>query len=391
MFKVSGAVRLHKGEARRIRSGHLWIFKSEIASFEEGIEPGDLVWVIDEHGRKLGVGAANPATVICVRLLTRGAKSEFTPKLLEERLIQAIGRRSHLGCDARRLVNAEGDLLPGLIVDIYKDVVVVQLQIAAWDRRWEAIVDILKRLLEPRAIVLRNDSKGRITEGLDTFTSIVFGRIDENVIIEESSIKVEVDVLKGNKTGYYIDQRDNRHMILPFVRNKKVLDCFCYTGTWSIMCARAGAGEVHGIDISRGAIELATRNARRNDVRINFEVGDVFDELPAIARREEKFDVIILDPPSLAARRRSLRGALRGYIHLNRLAMALLNPGGILLTCSCSHHVTQSLFDEILQQAASLVRRQIAVIARGGQPHDHPALLAMPETTYLKCLLLRLI
>lgn len=391
MFKISGAVRLKKGEAKRVRSGHLWIFKSEIASYERGIEAGDFVWVVDEYGRKLGIGAANLSSVISVRLLTRGARSQFTERILEQRIDHAVSRRQHLRCDARRLVNAEGDLLPGLIVDAYKDVVVVQLQIAAWDRHSERIVEILRNLLRPRAIVLRNDSRGRLREGLKTYSRVALGNLDGNVVIDESGIEIEVDILKGNKTGYYIDQRNNRQMLLPFVSGKKVLDCFCYTGTWSIMCAKAGAREVVGMDISRSSVELATRNAKRNEVEIDFRVVDVFEELPAIARRKEKFDVIILDPPSLAARRSGVGGAFRGYIHLNRVAMGLLEPGGFLLTCSCSYHITPSVFEGILQRAASLTKRQVAVLQRGGQPEDHPALLAMPETNYLKSILLRLV
>ena len=389
MFEIAGTVTLRKGESKRIRTGHLWIYRNEVVHLDASIKPGDLVWVLDEAGRKLGAGAANPNSLICVRLLTRGA-NEFTEEVFKERFAHAIERRAHLACDAKRLVNAEGDLLPGLIVDLYRDVVAVQLQIGAWERRKDLIVEMVKEAIKPHAIVLRNDSKARRSEGLETYTEVV-GNLDGNIVIKEGGIEVEVDVVRGQKTGYYIDQRANRLMILPLVSGRKVLDCFCYTATWAVMCARSGAREVTGLDASETVLDLARRNAARNGVDIDLRQVDVFDELPAMARQKVKYDVIILDPPSLAASRRTVSGAIRGYIHLNRLAIGLLNPGGLLVTCSCSHHITPPIFEDLLHEAASLVKRQVAIIMRGGQPEDHPALLAMPETTYLKCLVLRVI
>ena len=206
-----------------------------------------------------------------------------------------------------------------------------------------------------------------------------------------NGVEIEVDVIKGHKTGFYIDQRENRKLGLPHAKGKRVLDCCCYTGAWSLMCAGAGAEHVLGLDYSDSAIRLAQKNAERNGLtdRTEFRKADAFDELQVLASNREKFGVILLDPPSLARSRKGRLGAERGYLHLNRLAMGLLSPGGILVTCSCSHHVSLEKLREILGKAASQARKQVRVLGMGGQPEDHPSLLGVPETDYLKCFVLR--
>lgn len=390
MFDVTASVRLREGEDRRLRDGHLWVYSNEIDSIDGRFEDGDVVVVKDARGRRVGAGFVNRSSKIAVRLLTRGSKVGFTEDVFVARLDAAIARRSHLKTDALRLVNAEADLLPGLVVDTYGGAVVVQTNIAGWERHRERVVCAIDTRLSPRAVVLKNDSLARDAEGLERYSSVARGRLDGNPVIVESGCEIEVDVLGGQKTGFYIDQRDNRRLVLPHVRGKRVLDAFCYTGTWSVMCAKAGAAHVTGMDCSGDALAIAGRNAQRNRVEdiVDLAKGDVFDELPRLAGDRVKFDVVILDPPSLAKTRRALSGAERGYLHLNKLALGLLPSGGLLLTCSCSHHVTIDRFSAMLQTAASLARKQVAVLATGGQPEDHPSLVGVPETAYLKCALL---
>ncbi|MGQ9603561.1 MAG: class I SAM-dependent rRNA methyltransferase [bacterium] len=391
MFEIAGSTRLLRGEEKRIRAGHLWIYRDQIDWLDSRVSPGDLVEVLDSNGKRIGIGAANPKSWIVVRMLATGASSEFNQRILAERIDVAVQRRKHLICDAKRLVNGEGDLIPGLIVDRYRDVIVVQIQAAVWEKRLDCLVEILRSLTRPRAIVLKNDSKARATEGLERYSRACFGEVEANVVINEQCAEIEVDVINGQKTGFYIDQRLNRLLVLPFVKGRRVLDCFCYTGCWSILCAKAGAENVIGIDCSESAISLARANARRNNVDIEFMVGDVFDELSRLAEKRSKFDVIILDPPSLATRKSEVKGAIRGFKHLNRMAMGLLELDGILVTCSCSHHLAEPLFDTLIEQAASLSRRKASLILRGGQPEDHPSLIGLPETSYLRCAIIRLL
>jgi 23S rRNA (cytosine1962-C5)-methyltransferase len=398
MFEVKGWVSLAAGEDARLRGGHLWVFSNEIAHAGGDFAEGDLVWVQDASSRKIGTGFVNRASKIGVRLLTRGAAVPFSDEIFRARLAAAIARRAHLKHDAVRLVNAEGDLLPGLVVDSYAGALVVQTQTLGWELRRDFVVAELVAALGPKAVVLKNDSLSREAEGLERYATVVSGRLGNGaasggLVIREQGLDLGVDVLGGQKTGFYIDQRENRKLVLPMVQGRSVLDCFSYTGAWSVMCARAGASEVVGLDASEAAVAMAKENARRNGVEAatTFRVADVFDELPRLAAAKAKFDVVILDPPSLAKTRRALAGAVRGYIHLNKVALGLLKPGGLLATCSCSHHISRDGFRETLRTAASLARKQAAVIGAGGQPEDHPSLLGVPESDYLKCFLLAVI
>ncbi len=403
MSDATGWVRLSPGEDVRIREGHLWIYRNEIAETGGDFSAGDIVWVEDSRKAKLGIGYINLKSLISVRLLARGARAAFDEATFGERLRRAVGRREHLAADAVRLVNAVAVFLPGLVVDKYGDVVVAQLQTLFWETWKDRIVGDLESVLKPRAIVLRNDSLSREAEGLERYTEIAKGSLEGEVVIREGGVgggsgssveggvEIEVDVIKGHKTGFYIDQRENRKLALPHVKGKRVLDCCCYTGAWSLMCAGAGAEHVMGLDYSDSVIRLAQKNAERNGLtdQTEFRTADAFDELQVLASNREKFGVILLDPPSLARSRKGRHGAERGYLHLNRLAMGLLSPGGILVTCSCSHHVSREKLREILGKAAGQVRKQVAVLGIGGQPEDHPSLLGVPETDYLKCFMLR--
>ena len=373
---AAGRVRLKPSEDERIRKGHVWIYDNEIAAIEgeehasgekkrpapagvaapgprakEGPLDGDLVWVEDAKGRKLGTGFLNLKSAIAVRLVTRGARAGFGPAEIDGLLEGAFRRREPLDLDCVRLVNAEGDFMPGLVIDRYGDVVVIQSRIPAWDRadRAGTLIAGTRRLLAPRSVLLKTES-GTMRAGASEgeYTPVLAGDEDAAVVVNEAGLEIEVDLLGGQKTGFYIDQRENRASVIPYVPGKRVLDCFSYSGVWSLMCAAGGAREVTGVDSSTAATGLARANARRNrlDETATFVEADVFDYLPGLARAREKYDIVILDPPSLARTRKQVAGAMRGYIHLNKVAMGLLEPGGMLVTCSCSHHMTRERFIE---------------------------------------------
>jgi 23S rRNA (cytosine1962-C5)-methyltransferase len=394
MLDVKGRVRLKPSEDKRIRDGHVWIYDNEIQGRAgEGLEDGDLVWVEDSRGRKLGTGFLNLRSAIAVRLLTRGAKAVFDSDLLRRRISNAVGRRRRLEFDCVRLVNAEGDHLPGLIVDRYGGVAVIQMNVAGWERLAGLVVEVLEDLISPGAIVVKNPPDTGSRGGSPETGRVQKGDLGDGIVaVREGGLEIEVDVLGGQKTGFYIDQRENRREAARHAAGGHVLDCFCYSGVWSLMCAAAGALRVTGVDSSGAALRLARANALANGLEetVGFHEADVFDHLASLSRAREKFDMVILDPPSLARTRKQVGGAMRGYIHLNRVAMGLIKPGGILVTCSCSHHMTRERFLEMLRHCSTLVRRRASVLRVGGQPEDHPWLLGVPETDYLKCVTLRL-
>lgn len=371
------------------------MYDNEIARVDGDPPDGGIVWVEDDRGRRLGTGFIDRQSVIAVRLLTRGSKRVFAPGDIDGLLAAALGRREHLEPECLRLVNAEGDYMPGLVVDRYGDAVVVQAGPAGWRRAdmSPAVLEGIRSRIEPRLLIYKEAGGASRVEGRPP-GYLPFEKDDPDavVIVREAGLEIGVDLAGGQKTGFYIDQRENRKSSLPYARGARVLDCFCYSGIWSCMCAAAGADEVTGVDSSEAALGLAAANAERNGLAgtVSFKGADVFDYLPDLARAREKYDVIILDPPSLARTRRQVAGAMRGYIHINKVAMGLLRPGGILVTCSCSHHMTRERFMEMLRHTSGLVRRQVSVMRVGGQPEDHPYLLGAPETNYLKCVTLRI-
>jgi 23S rRNA (cytosine1962-C5)-methyltransferase len=292
--------------------------------------------------------------------------------------------------DSFRAVFSEGDGLPGLIVDKYADTLVVQSSTAGIDRMLEIIISALKDEYSPQAIVLRNDTASREIEGLTQEKRIVHGMVPGLVTIEESGIRYHVDILEGQKTGFFFDQRENRQTLKDYVKDRRTLDCFCYIGAWSLTAARFGASDVIGIDSSQKAVELATANAALNALSARFLAADVFDELRRLEKDRERFGCIILDPPAFVKSRAKVREALKGYKEINLRAMKLLEPGGALVSCSCSHHIDQELFREMLIDAAYSAGRQAKILEMRSQARDHPALLAARETQYLKCAVLLL-
>jgi 23S rRNA (cytosine1962-C5)-methyltransferase len=381
-------VKLKQKEERRILRGHPWVFSNELQPTKEAFSPGELVEVQDFAGRFVGRGYVNPHTLIAVRLLTR-EQEELDRDFLRKRIATARALRTRLGFgDSFRALFSEGDGLAGLIVDKYADTLVLQSSTAGIDLLLNDIIAVLQEEYSPTAIVLRNDSPSRELEGLAQEKRVVFGAIDGPVLIEESGINYSVDVLEGQKTGFFFDQRENRLAIKGYVRGKRTLDCFCYVGAWALSAARFGASEVIGLDSSERAITLATQNASLNDLPAQFKKADVFDELRALEKQRERFGCIILDPPAFVKSRAKVREALKGYKEINLRAMKILEPGGVLVSCSCSHHIDQELFREMLIDAAYSAGRQARLLELRSQARDHPVLLAARETQYLKAAIL---
>ena len=381
-------IKLKQKEDRRILRGHPWVFSNELERSTNVFEPGEIVDVLDFSGRFVGRGYVNPRTLIAVRILTR-KQEPIDREFLRAKIAAAHALRTNLGFgESYRAVFSEGDGLPGLIVDKYAGTLVVQSSTAGIDGLTDDIIAVLKEEYAPQAIVLRNDTSSREIEGIVQEKRVVFGSVTGPETIEESGISYRVDVLEGQKTGFFFDQRENRLALKDYVNGRRTLDCFCYVGAWSLAAAKAGASEVIGLDSSEKAITLAKENAALNGLPVQFKNADVFEELRALEKQRERFGCIVLDPPAFVKSRAKVREALKGYKEINLRAMKLLEPGGILVTCSCSHHIDQELFREMLIDAAYSAGRQARLLEMRSQARDHPILLAARETEYLKCAIL---
>ena len=389
-------VTLLKGREKRFESGHQWIFSNELNPMDIRPEAGDIVNIGNTAGKILGVGFYHPHSLISVRLLSR-KQIIVDEAFLEERISQAIQfRHKFLTKDnnAARLVHAESDGLPGLIVDRYANTLVLQILSAGMDRQRNIVISILKKLVNPDRIILRNDHPMRKLENLNLEKQIVFGTDNDiPLMITENSVHFLVDPLNGQKTGFYIDQRDNRMMFRKYINSgDRVLDAFCHSGGFALNAALAGAGEVLAVDDSGPVLEIARENYRINGFEhiITSRKADMMKLLPEMVQIKSRFDAINLDPPSFAANRKSVGAALRGYRKIHRAALTILTPGGILATSSCSHHITEDAFMETVQKAGRDTGKQVQLIYRGSNPPDHPILPEMPETGYLKFLIFRL-
>ena len=392
---------LHPGQERRIESGHLWVYQGNIAelageSGSDGAGARDLVDVYSARGRFLGRGYYNPASTIAIRLLTRAEEPIDRDFFLRRFAAAAAWRTRFFPQEASyRLVYSEGDLLPGLIVDRYRDagfgdVLVVQFLTRGMDVRRDLILSALCEAFAPAAIVERSDAPSRRLEGLEPRSGTVYGALpDRPLVIEEHGLSIEVDVAAGQKTGYFFDQKENREALAPLVAGAGVLDAFCHTGSFALHAAAYGARHVFAFDQSAEAVEIARRNAARNGFseRCEFAVANAFDLLRAFERQRRSFDVVILDPPAFAKGKASVEAAVRGYKEINLRAIKLLAPGGFLITCSCSHHIGPDLFFATVHEAAVDARRRLRLVESRTQAKDHPILPGLPETAYLKCLI----
>jgi 23S rRNA (cytosine1962-C5)-methyltransferase len=372
--------------AERITGGHLWIYRSDVRSAQAAA--GDVVRVSDERGRLVGRAFWSDRSQIALRFLTR--RDEPVDRAFFAARMQAAAeyRRTVVeATDCCRLVYGEGDLLPSLIVDRYGDYLVVQTLSQGTDRRKDELVALLQEQFSPRGILERNDAKSRLLEGLPQSISVLSGEVPEEVAVRMNEVGFRLDLRRGQKTGAFLDQRENYRAAEHYMRGE-VLDCFSYQGGFALHAARR-AERVEAVEISAEALEGARRNAESNAAsNVTFRESNVFDLLKEYEQAGRKFDAIILDPPAFAKNRSAVEAARRGYKEINLRSLKLLRPGGMLVTCSCSYHVPEAMFGEVLWEAAVDVGATVRVVERRGASRDHPAVLTVPETIYLKCLIL---
>ena len=377
---------LRRGREQRVLGGHPWIFRSDIER-EDGAADGLPVRVLTSAGRFLAMAVYNPRSQISLRILSR-RDEPVDGAFIRGRVRRALDyRRRFADLNSCRLIFAESDGLPAVIADKFGDVIVVQILCLGMERFKADIVDALAQELSPRGVYERNDVPVRELEGLSQQTGLLWGEVPDRVEMQENGVRFLVDVKEGQKTGFFLDQKENRAAIAPFVPGMRVLDCFTHTGSFALHAAHYGAAEVTGVDISEHACACALENARLNGVedRVRFECANAFDFLRAQQTAKAQYDVVILDPPAFTKTRSAVEGALRGYKEINLRGMKLTRDGGFFVTCSCSQHVTPDLFRGMLMDAQKDAHVQLRQIEWRTQGRDHPILLASPETQYLKC------
>ena len=384
---------LAKGREKRVEYGHPWVYRSDISDAEPGAAPGDIVDIYSSRNTFLARALYNPGSQIALRILTY-EHEEINSDFFYKRIGAAWEYRKKVAdINSCRVVFSESDFLPALIVDKFSDVLVLQTSALGIERYKEQLADILVDIIKPAGIYERNDIKVRELEGLEQKTGFLRGSFDTNVLMTENGIRFVVDVAEGQKTGYFLDQKENRAAIRPFVKGTKVLDCFSHTGSFSLHAGSYGAQSVLGLDISDHAVETASANAKLNGLEgiCRFESANVFDRLREYDDKGERFDTIILDPPAFTKSRSSVEGAVRGYKEINLRAMKIIESGGFLITCSCSHHIDPEMFMDIVYNAGIDSRRKVRLVEYRSQAKDHPVLLPAPETEYLKCAILQIV
>jgi 23S rRNA (cytosine1962-C5)-methyltransferase len=382
-------IKISHRAVRRILSGHLWVYRSDVESTAED-EPGAVVRLVDRKKRYWGQALYSSRSQIALRILTRDERP-FDGAFLTERILQAAAYRDQVvdGATAYRVVFSEGDLLPSLVIDRYADCFVVQTLSQGMDRLTEQVVSILKSTFAARAVVERNDVAVRKLEGLPERKRILHGDDVSAVTIEENGVRYSFDLLEGQKTGGFLDQRENRAAVVPYAHGRG-LDCFCYTGGFALAMARR-CESVLGVDSSAAALAGAQSNQLLNGIgNVEWREANCFDFLKTADRDGLRFNVVVLDPPAFAHQQRNREAALKAYKELNLRALKILSPGGFLITCSCSFHVSESDFLGVVASAALDAHRIVSVVERRTQSRDHPILLTVPETHYLKCLILRI-
>lgn len=380
----------------RIQKGHLWVFSNEIARIEESASGGSLVDLYSHNGQFLGKGFFNPHSLISARILTRENET-IDSAFFSRKIEKAYKNRTLLypGENSYRLVFGESDFLPGLVIDRYENCFVVQSYCLGMDILMPLVLEGLKENFKVQCIVKKNDHATRALEKLKEEVEVVCGQLNSPVQISQpltgsQPIRFLVDILEGQKTGFFFDQKENRQQLTHYCRGKRVLDCFSYTGGFGLYAAKSGADEVTSVDSSQSACQLLEKNFKLNDAASSVVQGDSFEVLQRYQIENRKFDIIVLDPPALAKSKKNKFSALRKYQKLNSLAMSLLNQDGILFSSSCSHHISRTDFVEMLNDAAQSQKKQIQLLEMRGQARDHPILPSMPETEYLKCAIVRI-
>jgi 23S rRNA (cytosine1962-C5)-methyltransferase len=377
---------LRKHEDRRVVAGHPWVFSNEIQEIKGTPTIGDVVELRAASGLSLGIGFFNPHSLIAFRMLSRNAEEQIDYAFFERRIREAFNLRQLLYPQGAvfRLIHGEGDFLPGLIVDRYNDILAIQTHSFGMDIHLPLICDALESLLHPRGIVERNESSSRLLEHMEGRKGILRGT-ETSVMIDEHGLSYRVDLLQGQKTGFFLDQRENRLAVRQFAHSADVLDCFCNDGGFALNAATSGASSVVGVDVSEEAIARAQHNASLNSLNnVQFEPYDVFERLQAFGETGTMFDVIILDPPSFTKNKKTVPNAKKGYKDLHAKTFQVLRKGGILLTSSCSHHIEPGVFLSLIDEAARKSGRSLQLLEWRGAGPDHPSLPGVPETRYLK-------
>lgn len=385
-------VTLKKGEGRTLKAGGAWIYDNEIGSITGDVTDGDMVLVHDFDGYPMGRGFINRNSKIRIRMMTRNIHQEIDEEFLRMRVQNAWDyRKKTVDTGSCRVIFGEADFLPGLVVDKFSDVLVVQSLALGIDRLKETIIRLLKEVLAADGVIIRgvyerSDAKVREQEGMERVKGFLGEEFDTLVEIEENGVKYQVDVKDGQKTGFFLDQKYNRQSIHKLCKGAKVLDCFTHTGSFALNAGIAGASSVLGVDASQLGVDQATVNAKLNGLedRVKFICADVFDLLPKLEEQGEKFDVVILDPPAFTKSRNSVKNAVKGYREINLRGMKLVKDGGYLATCSCSHFMTYELFTQTIGQAARNVHKRLRQVEFRTQAPDHPILWAADESYYLK-------
>jgi len=381
------ALRLKRNEDRRLHAGHLWVFSNEVDTQQTPLpkfKAGELVRVLAHNDRALGLAYVNPNSLISARML--GTWKQPDAAWFAARIRVALALRERLYAEPYyRLIYGESDGLPGLVVDRFGAQCVVQIGTAGMEMLKPAIQDAILEVLKCEGLLFKNDSGARELEGLPSYLEVAKGAFDEPSLVVEDGLKFSVPIALGQKTGWFFDQAANRRALAKYVRKgARVLDVFSYLGAWAVRAARCGASEVLCVDSSQPALDLAVRNAERNGASVSARKGDAFDVLEALAKEHARFDIVIVDPPAFAKRRKDLPKALAAYKRLNQLALAVLSGDGILVSCSCSYHVSPEDLQDAIAKAARATDKHLQLLEFGGQAPDHPVHPAIPETRYLK-------
>jgi 23S rRNA (cytosine1962-C5)-methyltransferase len=388
-----GTIRLQNGKDRRIRSGHLWIFDGEIESIIDAV-PGDIATVVSNRGVFLGKAMLCGSPSLRARVMTR-VNVDVDEAFLMKALENCFAHKKAVAPDSPcfRLVNSEGDMLPGLIADVYEDVFVIQATTFGMDLRKKTLAGMISELLGTRKAYERSDMPIRKYEGLEPSAGFMFDQFDTKVRMHENGVLMDIDVAAGQKTGYYLDQRENRLAASQYAKGADVLDAFCYNGSFGLAAGLKGAKSLHFLDMSEPAIEQARSNASINglDSISRFTVANAFDELNRLVKEGASYDLIMLDPPPFTRNKEAIEGAIRGYKEINLRGIKLTRPGGYLVTSSCSQHIGLELFKEVIAMAAADSGRYLQLVEARSQARDHSALLSMSETEYLKCLIFRVV
>jgi 23S rRNA (cytosine1962-C5)-methyltransferase len=387
------AIRIQPGQSRRVRTGHPWIFSNELVMDEaaKALPPGGLARVVDAGDEVLGVGTFNPHSLISVRMLTRDPTAVIDVDFLTRRVEKALALRRELFAGPfYRLAHAEADGFPGLVVDRFGEVITLEANTAGMERLLDDLLAALERVLNPSAILVKNDSAARRLEGLDTYERVVKGSLDGPVTVEENGARYLADLATGQKTGWFYDQRDNRAAVARLCKGRTVADFYSYAGGFAVLAALAGATATVAVDGSEAALALAAASAKLNGVGVDTVKAECFAEMARLATEGKRFGVVVADPPAFVKSKKDLAAGAKGYRKMTRLAAQLVEPGGFLFVASCSHHMGVDAFAEEVRHGLSLAGRDGRILRSAGAASDHPVHPALPASAYLKSLLLQL-